>query len=279
VVRIGPVTIGRVSYCTDILIATADLAVAYHVMAPLSGGLQSRHRGSSVMASPNRAALYRPAGDIEITWPGTCRLLSVKVARGALERELAAARGHPSASAPALGPSFDLTRGPGRSWLSLVRQLHAEIRDPDSVIRVPQVARRWAQLVVSGLALTVDDPCRDDMAGAVSALRPRSVKRTLDAMHADPGRPFTAPELAAVAGVGTRLLQEAFRRHVGMPPLTYLRELRLEKVHADLCRCDPYRTSVTEVALRWGFTHLGRFAAAYRARYGVPPSRTLRDRR
>ena len=36
--------------------------------------------------------------------------------------------------------------------------------------------------------------------------------------------------------------------------------------------------SVSEVATRWGFTHLGRFAGAYRLRYGVPPSQTLRDR-
>lgn len=279
VVRIGPVTIGEVSYGTDVGISTTDLTVAYHILAPVTGGLRSHHRGSLVVASASRAAFYRPIGDIDIAWPGSCRLFSVKVTRDALERELGAAYGLPCGPPPALGPSFDLTGGPGRSWLSLVRQLHAEVRDPDSVIRTPQLARRWAQLVVSGLALTVEHPHRDDVAGRVPAMRPRSVKRTLDAMHADPARSFTAPELAAVAGVGTRLLQEAFRRHVGMPPLTYLRELRLDRVHAELSRCDPYRTSVGEVAVRWGFTHLGRFAAAYRARYGVPPSRTLRDRR
>jgi AraC-like DNA-binding protein len=35
--------------------------------------------------------------------------------------------------------------------------------------------------------------------------------------------------------------------------------------------------TVADVAFRWGFNHLGRFAAFYRTRYGVPPSRTLRD--
>jgi AraC-like DNA-binding protein len=29
------------------------------------------------------------------------------------------------------------------------------------------------------------------------------------------------------------------------------------------------------VAYSWGFTHLGRFAALYRARYGVAPSQHL----
>jgi AraC-like DNA-binding protein len=36
--------------------------------------------------------------------------------------------------------------------------------------------------------------------------------------------------------------------------------------------------SVSEVAYRWGFTHMGRFAGTYRARFGVTPSRTLHDR-
>ena len=64
-----------------------------------------------------------------------------------------------------------------------------------------------------------------------------------------------------------------------MSPLTYLRRLRLDGVHAELSRCEPWEVSVSEVAFRWGFTHLGRFAGAYRARYGVPPSQTLRERR
>ncbi|MGR7000479.1 helix-turn-helix domain-containing protein [Yinghuangia aomiensis] len=50
----------------------------------------------------------------------------------------------------------------------------------------------------------------------------------------------------------------------------------LARAHDDLRGADPAATTVTEVSLRWGFAHQGRFAAAYRRRYGVPPSTTLR---
>jgi AraC-like DNA-binding protein len=276
VVRLGPITIGEISYGSDIELLSGDLETAYHVLAPLTGTLQSSHRDIVVAASPRRAAVFQPVGDITLAWPGDCRLLSVKVDRAALEQEIAIALGRHSGPPLSLGGSFDMMTGPGRSWASLVRLLYAELRNPDSLVQQPQMAHRWWQLVLSGLALTVEHSYRDDLAGGRSALRPRPVKRTLDAMHADPGHPFTAPQLAGIAGVGTRVLQEAFRRHVGMPPMTYLRELRLARVHDELSHSDPWQASVSEVACRWGFTHLGRFAGAYRARYGVTPSQTLR---
>jgi hypothetical protein len=91
VVSLGPITVGEISYGSDINVTIADLETSYHVLAPLSGMLRSRHRGTAVLADQARAAVYRPVGDIELDWPGTCRLLSVKVERAALERELDAA--------------------------------------------------------------------------------------------------------------------------------------------------------------------------------------------
>ena len=140
------------------------------------------------------------------------------------------------------------------------------------------MAARWRDLVISGLALTVEHPYGEEPAGLQGPRRPRPVKRALDAMHAEPWRTFTAADLARIGGVGVRVLQQSFREHVGMSPLAYLRRLRLDGVHAELAQGDPWQVSVSEVAYRWGFTHLGRFAGAYKARYGVTPSETLKDR-
>ena len=164
-----------------------------------------------------------------------------------------------------LGASFDLVGGPGRSWTALVRlllQRAAPAGRAGSLSRA--MAARWRDLVISGLALTVEHPYAR-RAGRLQARRPRTVKRTLDAMHAEPGGSSPRPSWPRIAGVGVRVLQESFRQHVGMPPLTYLRRLRLDGVHAELSRADPWQVSVSEVATRWGFTHLGRFAGAYRA--------------
>lgn len=87
--------------------------------------------------------------------------------------------------------------------------------------------------------------------------------------------------LAQVTGMNPRTLHEGFRRHRGYSPMKFLREQRMERVKEELSQ--PVEiTTVTEVALKWGFCHLSRFSSYYSARFGERPSDTLsraRERR
>jgi len=58
----------------------------------------------------------------------------------------------------------------------------------------------------------------------------------------------------------------------------FLREVRLRRAHQNLLESNPSTTSVASVAYKWGFTNLGRFAAAHTACYDEPPAATLRRR-
>jgi transcriptional regulator GlxA family with amidase domain len=57
--------------------------------------------------------------------------------------------------------------------------------------------------------------------------------------------------------------------------MAYLRQVRLQRADADLRAADGSDRGVASIASRWGFTNFGRFAAAYRERYGHTPSETL----
>ena len=114
-----------------------------------------------------------------------------------------------------------------------------------------------------------------DVDDAHPPTRPRIVKRVLDEMHDDPSRPWTAADMAEVAGVSVRRLQEGFREYVGASPRECLTDIRLARVREGLLRgADGF--TVADVAMRWGLMHTGRFAAAYRRKYGESPSETLR---
>lgn len=103
-------------------------------------------------------------------------------------------------------------------------------------------------------------------------------QKVLDHIEAFPGSQYTIGDLAVIAGVGARQLQNLFQEQFGMSPTTYIRQIRLDGVRADLQRGDE-ATKVSDVAFNWGFNHLGRFANHYERKFGETPSQTLRAAR
>jgi transcriptional regulator GlxA family with amidase domain len=99
--------------------------------------------------------------------------------------------------------------------------------------------------------------------------------QAIDFMHANMHRPLTVIDIAEAVGVSVRSLQAGFRQFKDTTPVAYLRRIRLQTAHAELS--SPENTlMVNEVALKWGFTQMGRFAAQYRATFGVYPSETAK---
>jgi transcriptional regulator GlxA family with amidase domain len=95
-------------------------------------------------------------------------------------------------------------------------------------------------------------------------------------LHDNIHEPLTVAELSRQAGVSERTLRAAFRAVLGLSPKQYAIAQRLHAVHDALCDADPSRTTVTDVAMSYGFFELGRFAGRYRHAFGEVPSRTLR---
>lgn len=87
--------------------------------------------------------------------------------------------------------------------------------------------------------------------------------------------PPTVIDICASIGVSERALQYAFREYVGLSPTVYFRMCRLNRVRATLAASDRQKTTVTQVAIRFGFLHLGRFAGDYKKMFGEMPSVTL----
>src|SRR5437762_5869137 len=106
-------------------------------------------------------------------------------------------------------------------------------------------------------------------------LLPRSVRRAVDAMHADAGHTRSVTELAAVAGVSSRTLQRQFLAFLRKTPRTMLRDISFERARHELLQ-GSLGARVMDVALRSGFPHCGRFSGEYRRRYGETPSQTLK---
>ena len=85
-------------------------------------------------------------------------------------------------------------------------------------------------------------------------------------------------EICVALGVSDRNLRRCCEKQLGVSPSNYLRLYRMQQVNQALRNGNPDAATIAEVARRYGVRDLGRFAAAYRARYGELPSATLRRR-
>ena len=101
------------------------------------------------------------------------------------------------------------------------------------------------------------------------------VRRAETLIVARPDAPYTAGGLARAVGMSSRSLSRGFQRVRGYSPMVAVRRTRLERVRLDLLTAGP-GNSVTDIAMRWGFFHLGRFSSIYASHFGELPSATRR---
>lgn len=74
------------------------------------------------------------------------------------------------------------------------------------------------------------------------------------------------------AGVSRRTLERLFRREFQQTPSDYVRARRLNAVRHELWRGLEGDETISDVAARYGFVHMGHFSSAYRRQFGVLPS-------
>lgn len=272
---VDPLMVGVLGYDVEVHIETTGaLGTAYEVNVPLGRPMDCWVGGSHAAGAPDRAVVSGPESTSTLHGFGRGNpLFGLKVERRALEAQYAVLHGRPPSGHIALDPVLELDRGRGRRWWSLVDTLRQALDEPAGLLSTPMVARPLVDTVLRGLLVVAGeerDPGRD-------RAHPATLRAATDFIREHGAEPLTVSDVAAAASCGARALQEAFRRHLDTTPMLFLREVRLDRARADLVAADPDETTVSDVCWRWGFTHPGRFSAAYHRRHGEHPSHTLRS--
>jgi AraC-like DNA-binding protein len=278
VTTVGPITMRDMTYDSDVRLGFGEARTGYLVHVPGVDELESRYRGKAEAAAAELASVYRPDDDATIItrWPGGSRHLAVRIDQAAVDTTLEELVEHPVSTPIPFVSNPPLDSRATVSWVQLLMTVQQQYDSPDSLVRQPLVAEPLVESLIRGLLLLVDHPYRQALAQPAQAMRPAAVRDAMDIVGAEPGAALTTAMLAKQCHISVRSLQEGFQRHLGMSPMAYVREVRLRHAHADLRSADPSRSTVASIAHRWGFTHVGRFAAVHKARYGESPMHTLR---
>jgi AraC-like DNA-binding protein len=101
-----------------------------------------------------------------------------------------------------------------------------------------------------------------------------AVGRALGALHRRPAHDWTLETLSREVGVSRSVLNERFTRYLGVPPMSYLTDWRLE-LGAEALRSGSH--SVQSIALEVGYESEAAFNRAFKRRFEKPPARYRRE--
>lgn len=270
------ISLNYISYGADVLIDPGELGDFYLIQMPVAGAATIRNGATEFVTDRAIASVLNADLATRMQWWRGCAQILVQIrkapflafAERLLEREL---------PGPVIfDPLIDFSRPQMQAWRGFANSLfHAAdaARDtpPGSGIQATLNEQRLLELFLrhqpSNMSLFFDDGKK----GAAT----RHLRRAEEFIRVHAAEPITLIDIARAAGVAPRTLQLAYRETFGLSPMRALTRERMRRARFELVAAEGAK-SVTETALEWGFTHLGRFAADYRREFGELPSDTVR---
>ncbi|MCG6494104.1 helix-turn-helix transcriptional regulator [Kitasatospora sp. A2-31] len=271
----GPVTLDRLDFGYTMAYDARDLGrvclVSMH-----DGTLADLTSGSEEVFGPGETFLLAPP---DRPYRGEVRAARYTIALFDTALLDAVAPTAPGEQPIRLTGSRPVTAAANRQLASAVAYVRDHVLDDPAACEndlvVSTAARHLAAVALAALPHSARDTGRPS---DTSDATPDTVRRAVAFIESHADQDITLARIAAAACVTPRALQYAFRRHLGTTPLGHLRRVRLDAAHRDLLAGDPGSTTVTEIAMRWGFAHPGHFAARYREVYRTSPSTALNRR-
>lgn len=274
---IGGISLNRLRYGGKVNIDVGCLGSFLLVMMPMTGCAQIRCGDQSILSSPRLASVISPTLPLRKTIDADCDQIMVRIDRELLERICAQQLGHELPRPLQFDLGFNLADNSSHGWRALLSYLLTEADRASPFLQSPLVCVQIEHLAVMTLLFSQNHNYRQALVQPATAAAPRHVRRVEEYIDAHADQPLTIAELAAYAKVSASSLYEGFRAFRNISPMAYLKQVRMRRIREDLRSADANAETVTEIAMRWGFAHLGRFSTHYKKMFGESPSETLRN--
>lgn len=271
--------IGRMRYGASVDIDPGRLESFALIQMPIHGTEVITHGGQTVDSNPDVASVLSPTLPVRICHGADTEKLFVKIDRDVLERHCRQHLGGELKDPVEFLPAMSLAAPRCLSWVRLMKWLYEELGqgspEGHSVLDSPLFAAQVEQMVITTLLLCQPHNYSERLADDGPSIAPYFVRRVERFVEENAHEALTIGDLAEEAGVSTRSLFAGFRRYRNTTPMQYLKEVRMQRVREELLRSSPQATTVTTIAGRWGFSHLGHFTVDYKRCFGESPSVTL----
>lgn len=271
--RFGALGLSQLSYGERAIVSTTTgLAHSYHLQVVVAGDCKVLHEGNTAFTlTPGSATLINPQDPVSLEYSDDCVKLIVN-----LPTELIAdCYREQVGKLPAGGLRFDaqvFQLDQAGSFSKLLELLFLEA--DQQVVDNRRLCMPMGVLVASKLIEAFGHPL-PRLAGEADTDFFSLIDRLIDERARSD---ITTEELAHLSNVSVRTLYERFKRADRVSPHAYIKARRLRQVREAIRGSNGKVRNVTQVALDFGFNHLGRFSSEYKSLFGELPSETLRRR-
>jgi AraC-like DNA-binding protein len=215
--------------------------------------------------SPGTLAFFAPGVEVS-RHSDPAALLGVDLDAAALVAAVQQRSAEPIDSWPQVLLTFDMSEPPLQDFSGALADLVTSSDPAAPLMLRKQCEHRVIEVLADALASRL-------IAQPVGRLAARRAALLEAWIEANLGEHITLARLCAVAQASERSLQQAFQARRGMSPMRFVCERRLAAARRRIV-AGGADDGITGIATSLGFTHLGRFAIAYREAFGEPPSRT-----
>ncbi|WP_428036316.1 AraC family transcriptional regulator [Amphritea sp.] len=268
--NLSDVALSRITYGGNVRVQSADLEDIYHLQIVTSGVCDWSLADKDLRVSAGEVLLLNPNDRVDLNYSADCEKVIVKIPKSVMISALA----EKVAYLPKDGVKFDHAvrkTSDHRSLIHLLELIFMEAEAAQSDFS--QLAPYSSLLAVKLLdcfSNNIQIPAEEQAPHCFSAIDSYIADHIKDDLSVD--------DLASLSRVSQRTLYNIFARHKSVTPMHYIKQQKLMHVHKMLQDGEGGCRNVTEVALDFGFMHLGRFSSEYRKMFGELPSETLKKR-
>jgi AraC-like DNA-binding protein len=275
--RLQDVSLHYLDYGASVRVRAEALDSFYLIVMPLAGRAKLVLGDVETICDEGSAAIFPTSQNFQFDWRADCKALIARIERNAMDDRLAGYAGSRARQPIEFQPRLATDSGCGLLFKDTVAAIVRQLDSGDDLLSSSILCSQLEQLLLGMLLQRHNHTYSRIMHRSHGRAPPRSAILAAEYIEAHADRAITLEGLSRAAGVSGRALQQSFQHHYGLSPMEFLRQVRLMKVREELERTDPATgITVTGIALKWGFSHLGRFSGAYRRHFGEPPSATLR---
>ena len=278
-VRLGETGLNFLSYGTDVSIDPGCLSRFFLVQLPLQGTAQIKCGTQAVESTPDMAVILNPDEATRMHWRHDAAQLLLWIPRTSIEQRVGEILGDELKTSLRFDLGLQQRGGMTSAWCTMLKDLARNI-DENGIdwLRFRPTARALEDCLIRGLIYQQKHNYSARLMQPTDGAESRHMQRAVEYIDSRAGDGITVADIARHANISLRALEEGFRKQYDTTPLIYLRNKRIDRVRNAIVSNALAGTSetITEIAFRHGFFHLGRFSAYYRERTGESPSETAR---